>query len=164
MHYFAYGSNMSLARLRHRVPSARDRGRYCLGGYQLRFHKCGRDGSAKCDAFFTGISRDIVYGRLFEMSAAERISLDRAEGLGNGYELKELDVVAASSQSCRAFLYLATHINAGLKPFDWYKHHVLVGAIEADLPGDYIQRIRAVADITDPDVNRSRREMGLHQR
>ena len=37
--YFAYGSNMSLVRLRERVPSAERLGVFILAEYQLRFHK-----------------------------------------------------------------------------------------------------------------------------
>jgi hypothetical protein len=50
MQYFAYGSNMSLRRLRTRVPSAVKLGNATLFGHQLKFHKRSQDGSAKCDA------------------------------------------------------------------------------------------------------------------
>jgi gamma-glutamylcyclotransferase len=53
MYYFAYGSNMSLSRLRERVPSAEAVGCFSLNGHDLRFHKLSKDGSGKCDAFFT---------------------------------------------------------------------------------------------------------------
>jgi hypothetical protein len=56
MLYFAYGSNMSVSRLVARTPSAQPLGRCALRGHQLRFHKVGGDGSAKCDAFHTGNS------------------------------------------------------------------------------------------------------------
>ena len=41
MKYFAYGSNMSFARLQARVPSARSLGCYALRQHDLRFHKSG---------------------------------------------------------------------------------------------------------------------------
>ncbi len=48
MKYFAYGSNMSLARLKGRVPSAKRLGMFCLRNHQLAFHKISKkDGSAK---------------------------------------------------------------------------------------------------------------------
>ena len=56
MKYFAYGSNMLEARLKHssRAPSAI----YIVVGellvFQLHFHYIGMDGSAKCNAFETG--------------------------------------------------------------------------------------------------------------
>ncbi|TNF88372.1 MAG: gamma-glutamylcyclotransferase, partial [Gammaproteobacteria bacterium] len=41
LYYFAYGSNMSPARLQARVPSARPLGVYRLKGHRLSFHKRG---------------------------------------------------------------------------------------------------------------------------
>lgn len=38
MNYFAYGSNMSLQRLRERVPGAEYLGSYTLINHNLRFH------------------------------------------------------------------------------------------------------------------------------
>ena len=45
MKYFAYGSNMSLARLQERVPSARKLEIVTLKNHQLRFNMSGTDGS-----------------------------------------------------------------------------------------------------------------------
>lgn len=64
MHYFAYGSNMSRSRLRERAPSAEALGCFALNGYDLGFHKSGKDGSAKCDAYFTADTGDVIYGVL----------------------------------------------------------------------------------------------------
>jgi len=41
MKYFAYGSNMSLLRLRARVPSAERIGMFTLVEHALRFHTNG---------------------------------------------------------------------------------------------------------------------------
>ena len=79
MIYFAYGSNMSLRRLRRRVPAAEVIGTAALAGHTLRFHKAGRDGSAKCDAFFTGSRRDTIHGVVFRIDAAGKRALDRVE-------------------------------------------------------------------------------------
>lgn len=98
MKYFAYGSNMSLLRLRERVPSAARIGMAALVEYSLRFHKWSRkDKSAKSDAFCTRNSDDRVIGALFEIPHHEKGPLDKAEGLGFGYEQK--DIVAKSSQA-----------------------------------------------------------------
>lgn len=53
IYYFAYGSNMLTERLIARTPSARPVGTSLLPGHRLTFHKRGRDGSGKCDAFET---------------------------------------------------------------------------------------------------------------
>lgn len=163
MKYFAYGSNMSIARLRARTPSAVSLGRHHLGEHDLRFHKSGADRSAKCDAFHTGIRSDRVIGVLFEIDSREKVMLDRAEGLGNGYEEKSVVVVSAEGTPVQAFTYVATHIDDSLAPFSWYVHHVLTGALEALLPEDYIDtRIRAVRPREDTCRERDARERSIY--
>ena len=76
--YFAYGSNMSIARLRARVPGAERTGVFTLHEHALRFHKLSRnDGSGKCDAFYTGNASDRVVGALVEL---EPVGSDLIEG------------------------------------------------------------------------------------
>ena len=90
--YFAYGSNMSTPRLLNRVVSARAVAVACLPAHALRFHKRGRDGSAKCDAFYTGQDHDELHGVVYRIAAAEKPCLDECEGLGNGYDVKTVTV------------------------------------------------------------------------
>ena len=68
MKYFAYGSNMHPARLKARLPNILCiSGIFTLPGHTLRFHKVGKDRSAKCDAFYTGNKADHVLGVLYEI-------------------------------------------------------------------------------------------------
>src|SRR5215472_14345628 len=83
--YFAYGSNMDTTRLRYRAPSCRFHFVARLQNFQLRFHKRSNDGSGKCNAFYTGTPSDTVFGAVYEISLEEKPTLDRAEGLGRGY-------------------------------------------------------------------------------
>ncbi|MEJ2454080.1 MAG: gamma-glutamylcyclotransferase [Candidatus Thiodiazotropha sp.] len=163
MLYFAYGSNMSLARLRHRVPSARRLSVGALSGHRLCFHKVShRDGSAKCDALETGLSQDRVWGVVYRIAPEERVLLDQAEGLGQGYQRAWVDLSLQSGEDCRAFLYRATLIDQRLAPFTWYKQHVLVGARENGLPEDYVRLIEAVYALQDADRERHRNETRIH--
>ena len=163
MKYFAYGSNMSISRLRERVPSAVALGCYALHEHDLRFHKLGKDGSGKCDAFYTGDDGDIVFGALFDISASEKPDLDRAEGLGYGYEKKSVAVYASDDYSLEATTYIATKIDKHLKPYSWYLNHVLVGANETALPDDYIKRkISVIESIQDTDEERDAKERAVH--
>lgn len=66
-YYFAYGSNMSSVRLKERAPSSRAVGVAQLPEYVLKFHKRSKDGSGKCNALFTGVATDVVFGVVFEM-------------------------------------------------------------------------------------------------
>ena len=162
LHYFAYGSNMSIARLRSRVPSARSLGCCRLEEHDLRFHKAGRDGSAKCDALHTGRKQDLVHGVLFRIDALERPALDMAEGLGHGYGDKAVTVIGSQGEHVAAFTYEALLIDETMRPFSWYLNHVLIGARESHLPREYIARIEAVSCIEDHDREREARERAIH--
>ena len=87
MLYFAYGSNMSALRLIKRVPLAVTVETGFLYEHKLAFHKVGRkDGTGKCDAHHTGNPSDYLIGVIYRIDPENRSSLDRVEGLGNGYE------------------------------------------------------------------------------
>lgn len=161
--YFAYGSNMSVTRLRARVPDAQPLAAGQLVGHSLRFHKIGRDGSAKCDALATGEADDIVQGVLYRMGTEYRAALDRAEGLGRGYEIRHIDVLLANGLALSAFTYYATLIDPRLLPFDWYLEHVLRGAREAKLPPDYIETLVQQPSTPDPDPRRALAERALYR-
>lgn len=162
MFYFAYGSNMLTARLRQRVPSAVFVSRAVLTGHKLLFHKYSIDGSGKCNIWRTEEASDRVYGVVFEISDNEKTSLDKHEGLGKGYEDKEVLVVQDKNFEIEARTYYATKICTGLKPFHWYKLHVLEGAREHKLPDHYISYIANVEAKIDFNQDRSDRELKLH--
>ena len=144
--YFAYGSNMSSARLTARTPSARAVGRGRLPGHALRWHKLGRDGSGKCDVVVadTG-STAAVWGVLYRIDCAEKADLDRIEGLGVGYDEHEV-VVATEAGEVVARTYRARPgaVDPALRPRRWYKAHVLDGAREHGLPASYVAMIEGV--------------------
>ena len=160
--YFAYGSNMSANRIRSRTPSAAVFGVFILQKHQLKFHKIGQDGSAKCNALFTGAATDAVEGVVYEISIDEIEKLDRAEGLGNGYEKIWLEVVNTSGEKVHVFAYIATSINNTLQPFSWYRKHVLEGARCAGLSTEYISAIENVRAMSDPDAAREKMELLIY--
>jgi len=163
MKYFAYGSNMSLLRLRERVPNAERIGMFTLVEHALRFHKWSRkDKSAKCDALFTGNPDDFVIGALFEILRDQKRSLDRAEGLGFGYDEKRVTVTDALGNSFDAFTYCATSTDPSLLPHSWYLNHVIVGAKETGVPADYLDAIAATRSQEDPDRKRDARERAIY--
>ena len=165
MLYFAYGSNMSLRRLHQRVQSASVVTVAMLYGHELRFHKVGKDLSAKCDAYETGDIHDAVFGVVYDIHPDDKMILDYIEGLGRGYKEKLVEVQTFSSETVSATIYCATEINPSLKPFAWYKHHVLSGAMESGLPDDYVeQAIRHIESIDDRDPVRQLREMAVYDR
>lgn len=160
---FSYGSNMSLSRIRDRVPSARFVAVAILQGHRLRFHKISTDGSGKCDVEATDDQEDQVYGVVLEIEASEKPALDRKEGLGRGYEEKEVDVFTLDGKLMRPTMYFATNIDESRKPYHWYKTHVLVGARENHLPEEYIESIERVESVVDPDAARCEHELAIYR-
>lgn len=152
--YFAYGSNLHPARLAARVPSARLDGIAELPGRRLRFCKRSVDGSAKCTVG-PGQASDRVLGAVYRLDAGEKPLLDRAEGLGKGYDLA-WQRLAVGGLSREVFSYVAApdHVDQDLKPYHWYKQLVLAGAGYHAFPPDYIAAIEAVRSVDDPDPER----------
>lgn len=163
MLYFSYGSNMSVRRIGERVPSAEPVAVARLPRHRLMFHKVGKDGSAKCDAAETDDLNACVMGVVFDICEKGKASLDQTEGLGRGYRDKLISVEAAGGQTLKVVTYCATHIDASLKPFHWYKEHVLRGAREHWLPDHYIRAIELVDTIRDPDFLRHTRELEIYR-
>ena len=162
MLYFAYGSNMSLRRLQARTPSARFYHTAILQSHVLKFHKIGRDGSGKCDIVASDNDSLAVHGVLYELQDEEIQRLDRYEGRGAGYDRETVQVMTRQDCYESALTYVATRMDPKLKPFHWYKHHVYRGAVEHQLPIDYIERLARIESVDDPDLNRQARELSLY--
>jgi hypothetical protein len=153
--YLAYGSNLHPLRMLDRVPSTRLVGVTRLDRCSVAFAKRGRDGSGKSSLLFTDNPDDVAYGAVYEISGAEKHLLDRAEGLGNGYEEAQFRV-AANGSTLAAFAYIAaqSHLAPGLPPYDWYKDLVIAGASHHKFPETYIASLHAVQSCPDPDHQR----------
>ena len=101
---------------------------------------------------------------MYAIDPAERHKLDAAEGLNKGYRDATVSVVDAQGRRKKALVYLATpdFINDSLRPYTWYKHHVLTGVFEHRLPADYvIEFVESVEAQPDPDEERDRRERSV---
>jgi cation transport regulator ChaC len=157
---FAYGSNMLSARLRERVSSAHPVGTACLPGFSLRWHKVSVDGSGKCDVVEDATPGACVWGIVFAIESAQKDSLDKAEGLGNGYGSREVSVILGGA-TLAAQAYVATRTNAAYLPYDWYKALVVAGAREHDLPPDYVAALEAQPCTIDTNEERRRKNLLL---
>lgn len=157
---FAYGSNMSSTRLRARVPSARVIGRGELHGHLLVWHKVSIDGSGKCDVVSSDAPNAAVHGVVYAIDRSEKTALDRAEGLGKGYDERQV-TVDVNGTPFFATMYYATRKDPSLKPYSWYKAHVLFGAAEHELPAAYVAALAAIETLQDPDAKRHEMQMAL---
>lgn len=159
---FAYGSNLSTRRLHARTPSARAVCVASLGGYALRFHKRGADGSAKADAFRTGNTADRVWGVVWEIAADELPALSEVEA---GYDLREVELRTRDGVTLHAHAYRActAAIDASCVAFDWYVEYVREGALEHGLPEDCVRALEGVPRVPDPVRARTRAEAPKHE-
>jgi len=152
MRYAAYGSNLHPLRLQQRIASARLIGTGLLPDWSLHFHKRGNDKSAKCSILEGGTG---VHCAVFEISAEDKLTLDRIEGVGSGYSEITLDIPDIGD--CASYVAQDSHIDDTLLPYDWYRELVLIGAKLHGFPRDYFRRIKSKAAVRDPDPDRSAR-------
>jgi gamma-glutamylcyclotransferase len=160
--YFAYGSNMLTERLRaaDRCPSASPVGVGSVRGYTLQFWKPSRDESGKATIVRSERAAARVIGVVFEIDEREKRSLDRAEGVGNGYDILD-DVVVRleSGAEILAGTYIGTALNQTLRPYDWYRAFVIAGAIQHGLPSSWIATLEATEFVRDLDPRRRQRAL-----
>lgn len=150
MLYAAYGSNLHPVRLADRVSSARLLGTAFLPHWSLHFHKRSRDDSGKCNIL---AGDNGVHFAIFEVSAEDKLALDKIEGLGNGYS--DISLSIPGFGNCASYTAQDTHIDDSLWPYDWYKALVWAGARFHGFPDDYVNEIERVQTLRDPDSQRS---------
>lgn len=155
--YAAYGSNLHPDRLRRRTPSAKLIGRCFLPAYSLSFHKKStKDGSGKCSIHDGGPG---VYLAIFEINEIERKSLDLCEGLGVGYERREIQF--SEFGICSTYVASPDFIDGSLAPLDWYKEYVVRGARFNGFPAEYVSLLESIRAVPDADDDRSNKEWKL---
>ncbi|MFB9868770.1 gamma-glutamylcyclotransferase family protein [Vreelandella sulfidaeris] len=158
---FAYGSNMSTQRLAARIP-AHFVTTALLPAYRLAFHQSSGDGSGKCDIVPT-LEQSAVYGVIWEVASRHKPTLDRYEGLGVAYSETWLTVTdLTSNRQFEEQAYIGNVTAVGIRPYTWYKHHVLAGAQEHGLPASYIRALERIDANHDLDTERHTLEMALH--
>lgn len=148
MHYFAYGSNLLQARMKHRVPRAKLVTVGRLPGYRLSFDlKVGNSG--KCDILPS--EGDTVWGAVYSIPFFQIFRLDKYEGHPTVYRREERKVIGTDGKEYKCQVYIGTHYGVeGTLPYDWYHHHVVLGAYQLGLPGDYQQKLRQQPSKFDP--------------
>ncbi len=155
MRYFAYGSNMFFPRLKQRARSALFLGTAHLSGYSLKWHKRSKDGSGKCS--LAPAEHGTVHGALFAIPTLEEQSLAGAEG--PGYQKITVQVETdAERLPAETFVAKPEHVDESLRPYTWYRDLVIAGAVQAELPAEYVLSLKQVQADDDPDSERDSRE------
>jgi cation transport regulator ChaC len=154
--YFAYGSNMQRATFVERRGMKPERSLWGrLQGYRLVFDLPvgpGERGVANvvADASAT------TYGVLHLITSEEFDRLDSTEGVGNGYYQRLLvEVFDRDGASRDAWAYVSSHGVAGRKPSARYLGLLIEGALEHEVPEDYLRELRAWELAADERISRS---------
>ena len=137
-----------------RAPSAVKTGVGLIKGFRVAFDKVSADGSGKCNIRKTADLNDLVHGVVFRIDTDDKLSLDTAEGLGDGYEQTIIKVVVEDG-TVDAVAYIARKTDEALKPYDWYHDTVVQGATDHSLPATYIESLLVFEYQPDPDEKRA---------
>ncbi len=134
-------------------------GKGVVSNKTLRFHKRGKDGSAKCN-ITAGAGE--IYVAVYEISPREKVRLDQIEGRGIGYKIEILDV--PSHGECFTYVATDTHVDESLKPYSWYKELVVVGSEFLQFPRRYVEWLASHQSLDDPDAERHAEQMKIVRR
>ncbi len=138
--YFAYGSNMSSQRMCERIPGAKSVGTAYLMNKMVVFNKKGSDGSGKAN-LIDKPEHEIwgVWGALYEIDSADFKKLDGIEG---GYSRVCLTAYKNKNKKITVETYMSDKTADNLEVDDSYKQKLIDGAVEHELPEDYIEYLR----------------------
>jgi len=143
--YFAYGSNLLKQRIHLNNPSAVQKGIGKVEGYRLDFNYFSQRWKGAAATIVEDKQAD-VWGVIWELDQEHQETLDRQEGVSNGI-YRPLTVTAVtpdgSSCSCRSY-QLVTPPETDRRPSAVYHDVIVRGAVESGLPGDYVERLRAI--------------------
>ncbi|MFP8875076.1 MAG: gamma-glutamylcyclotransferase family protein [Myxococcota bacterium] len=134
--YFAYGSNMSSARLAARLGEVRPLGRAALDHFELAWNKPGLDGSGKAN-----VRRRVgaaTWGVVYAVAPADWPLLDSFE---SGYARETHPVRDDAGRERSVQLYRWRRDTPDHTPSAEYLELVLAGAREHQLPAAVIQEL-----------------------
>ena len=134
--YFAYGSHMSTERIRSRIHSAH---KLCIGyikNKRMLFNKRSSDGSGKAN--IVNDTGYVTWGVVYDVTYEDLEKLDEIE---RGYSREYVKVYCIQGNIILAATYVSTELTGNPVPRDSYKHIVLKGAREHELPESYIDYI-----------------------
>src|SRR3989339_19857 len=135
--YFAYGSNMYSKYFSSRIISAKSVGGSYLKDKKVLFNKRSLDGSGKAN--IVDSPGHVTWGVLYAINASDLEILNRIE---IGYSLILVKAWSLDGNLVEAVSYVSTNLTDEPVPYEWYKNLVIAGAIEHDLPKDYIAYLK----------------------
>jgi gamma-glutamylcyclotransferase (GGCT)/AIG2-like uncharacterized protein YtfP len=143
-HYFAYGSNMNVDRVRARAMPFETVEGGRLPDYELLFDKVGAEHAGRAHANIAPRAGSRVEGVLYRLpDPAAIITMDRFERTPLNYS-RDVVRIETAEGTCHAWTYFANPgvRRSGYRPERAYLAHLLAGA--PFLSVDYLARLRAV--------------------
>lgn len=152
--YFGYGSNLLQKRIHIENKSAVRRNIGKLKDYQLDFYTNSTRWQG-APATVVENPGKVVWGAIWEIDVSNMADLDRQEGVSSGiYIPQSMAIETASGKNLTCRIYTLTKIPTILKPEDdipfnrkpssTYLKTIIKGAIESQLPADYIEDLKKI--------------------
>lgn len=134
--YFAYGSNMSHARMKDRCEDA-----YLIGKCIMRDYKFELDETGA--ATLVRVDGAVSYGLLWRISEDDETNLDRCEGVSNNcYDKQQLEVEALWG-NVQALAYLSNRGHDQGVRREGYLDMIVEAAREAEFPDEYVRYLES---------------------
>lgn len=144
MKYFAYGSNMSTAYIRHYCPSAQFLLRATLPNFQIEFRRYSTDLQGGISTIMAAAG-ELVQGVVYEIPEAEILALDVLEDVPQGLYRRDTFLVLGEDGVWHAAeLYRVVTPSGPYAPSAQYVEMMIAGAVEHGLVADYVARLLAL--------------------
>lgn len=137
--YFAYGSNMNPRQMRERCPGAEPVGIAHLSGYRFVINTRGV-------ATIAAEEGRTVIGVVWLINEDHERTLDRCEGVAEGWYYRDSVLVQTELEEVEALVYIDPEADHG-KPYEGYLERILEGAAHFALPDDYIEQLKSWARV-----------------
>jgi len=142
-HYFAYGSNMLRRQMQARCPGSRFVGPARLRGHRLAFTRRSLKWQGGVADIIPATDAE-TWGGLFEVSSDHVAALDVAEGHPLAYERRMVVVETLSGAPVDAWVYVVVDKVSSVVPTLEYWQAMVDGAVDCELPGEYLAMLRAL--------------------
>lgn len=144
-HYFAYGSNMSLAQMQQRCLNPKVIGIARLPGYRVEFYGYSAIWDGAQETVVTDPNSE-VWGVLYELQFFDREQLDmyvdaRFDGTGQYFHYP-LDVIDSEQRTIDAVIYKKDKGGEETYPSTEYLNFIIQSAKEQGLPAGYITQLQ----------------------
>jgi len=135
MNYFAYGANMNLKHMKQLCGNHAK----VVGPAQLLHYEWGLNKKGFANVYPNQIRN--TWGVLFEIDDSALKGIDNFEGYPSEYDRKEDFVVNVFGKTVTAMFYFQADQSFGGKPAEDYITRIIEGAVENNLPREWVTKL-----------------------